>query len=150
MRPRDFLDLADELVIGNGEAEWRSAVSRAYYAAFHVAREFLQALGFAVPEAESAHKYLVYRINNAGDPQLAYIATRMDDLRRDRNIADYDLASFYPSHFAAKQVLRATDIIRVLEEYTAEPSRFAALAATITAYERDILREATFRNPTSP
>ena len=36
MKPRDFLDLADELVIGSGEAEWRSAVSRAYYAAFRL------------------------------------------------------------------------------------------------------------------
>ena len=44
MKPRDFLDVADEL--SDGEAHWRSAVSRAYYAAFHVARRLLIELGF--------------------------------------------------------------------------------------------------------
>jgi hypothetical protein len=30
MNPRDFLDVADELLAGSTEASWRSAVSRAY------------------------------------------------------------------------------------------------------------------------
>ncbi len=30
-----FLNVADALSMGDTEAEWRSAISRAYYAAFH-------------------------------------------------------------------------------------------------------------------
>jgi uncharacterized protein (UPF0332 family) len=41
MTGRDFLALAMQLAGGGSEAEWRSATSRAYYAAFHVARELL-------------------------------------------------------------------------------------------------------------
>jgi uncharacterized protein (UPF0332 family) len=37
MNPHDFLEVANEWLTGIREAEWRSAVSRAYYAAFHVA-----------------------------------------------------------------------------------------------------------------
>ena len=66
MNPREFLDLAGEWAAGTREGEWRSAVSRAYYAAFHVARTLLQDCGFAVPAAEQAHAYLWLRLANAG------------------------------------------------------------------------------------
>ena len=36
MNWRDFLSLAARLAGGATEADWRTAVSRAYYAAFHV------------------------------------------------------------------------------------------------------------------
>ncbi len=37
----DFLHLAVRLSGGATEAQWRSAVSRAYYGAFHLARDFV-------------------------------------------------------------------------------------------------------------
>lgn len=49
IRPRDQLKLAESLCRGTSESEWRCAVGRAYFAAFHQAREFLQALGFQIP-----------------------------------------------------------------------------------------------------
>src|SRR5262249_460451 len=51
---RDYLTLARTLAGGATEAEWRTASSRAYYAAFHVARELLADLGFRVPQADRA------------------------------------------------------------------------------------------------
>ena len=54
MNPHDFLEVANEWITGVREAEWRSAVSRAYYAAFHVARLLLERCGFSVcPEASA-------------------------------------------------------------------------------------------------
>src|SRR5438477_485799 len=41
MNWRDFLSLAARLAADVTEADWRAAVSRAYYAAFHVARQLL-------------------------------------------------------------------------------------------------------------
>ena len=55
---RDYLTLAKTWITGASEAEWRSAVSRAYYAAFHEARDLLRNLGFAVPRGDQAHAYL--------------------------------------------------------------------------------------------
>ena len=37
MTGRDVLAVASQLAAGSTEAEWSSAISRAYYAAFHVA-----------------------------------------------------------------------------------------------------------------
>ena len=51
MNPRDFLTLANSLAAGTTEAAWRSAVSRAYYAAFHSTRMLHRDLGFRVGSA---------------------------------------------------------------------------------------------------
>jgi hypothetical protein len=67
MNPRKFLSQARRLARANAEEDWRSAVSRAYYAAFHVARELMEGLGFTVPYADRAHGYLWLRLQNCGD-----------------------------------------------------------------------------------
>lgn len=56
MGGRDFLDLAVRLSEGRSEAELRTAVSRAYYAAFHVAKELLEDAGIALPNTAEAHR----------------------------------------------------------------------------------------------
>ena len=62
MHGRDFLLLATTLAAGSTEAEWRTAVSRAYYAAFHGACDLLFLCGFSVLRAEQAHAYLSLRL----------------------------------------------------------------------------------------
>ena len=58
IQAEEFQTLAETWVQGGSEAEWRCAVSRAYYAAFHAARDLLSDLGFRVPRAGQAHGYL--------------------------------------------------------------------------------------------
>lgn len=50
MNPRDFLEVANDLLSGDSEAEGRSAISRAYYAAFHVALNLFRCCGFHPPD----------------------------------------------------------------------------------------------------
>ncbi len=45
MNPREFLQFAVEIGRSKQPARTRSAISRAYYAAFHVVAEFLEDLG---------------------------------------------------------------------------------------------------------
>jgi uncharacterized protein (UPF0332 family) len=101
---RDYLNLARTLVAGPTEAEWRSATSRAYYAAFHVARVLLLGLGFRVPQADRAHGYLWMRLSNAGQADVMTAGRRLGDLRRERNRADYD------DHRAVTQATAAQDV----------------------------------------
>jgi uncharacterized protein (UPF0332 family) len=68
----EYLRVAELWVHGTSEAEWRSAVSRAYYAAFHVARQLLLACRFRVPQAERAHSYLWLRLANSGDANVQF------------------------------------------------------------------------------
>ena len=60
MKGADFLPLAAHLAAQHTEPEWRTAVGRAYYVAFHAARELLEGLGFRVPRADRAHAYHLY------------------------------------------------------------------------------------------
>src|SRR5208337_4398264 len=91
MNGRDFLPLARNLAALPTEVAWRSALSRAYYAAFHVARDLLESMGFAVPKADAAHKHLAWRLGNCGAPQVEDAGRKLDILRGDRNSADYDM-----------------------------------------------------------
>lgn len=91
MTGRGFLAVADALAAAGTEAEWRSSISRSYYAAFHVAREFMARLRFRVPAADQAHAYLWSRLSNTGDPAADRIGRQLRDLRGRPNAADYDL-----------------------------------------------------------
>src|SRR5437763_1133473 len=109
------MSLALALVGGLREADWRSGASRAYYAAFHVARELLQRCGFDVPAAEQAHGYLWLRLANAGHPDVIKAGNTLRDLRHYRNWADYDLTQTFTQPRAFAQVQDAEEVIRTLE-----------------------------------
>lgn len=140
---RDYLNLAVALVNGSSEAEWRSAVSRAYYAAFHVAREFLASLNFTVPHAERAHGYLWLRLANAGHADVCDAGNRLNALRRERNRADYDAHISVSQSSARTHVQRAEEIIQALDAAAIEPIRTQIIDA-MKIYERDVLKDVTW------
>jgi uncharacterized protein (UPF0332 family) len=145
MDPRDFLNVADDLVTGVSEAEWRSGVSRAYYSAFHVARTLLSRCGFAVPRADQAHSYLWLRLSNTGRLDVDIAGNDLNDLRGLRNWADYDLHRPFPNRLAVGQSTTAANIIRLLDDLAVTPAVLAQVVDAIRVYERDVLREVTWR-----
>jgi uncharacterized protein (UPF0332 family) len=147
MNPRDYLRLADELAGGAGEAEWRSAASRAYYGAFHVARALLVAAGFSPPPDAAAHAFVWLRLSNAGHPDVNGAGDRLRDLRRARTWADYDLSHPYPERAAVEQVARAMDVIGTLDDLAASPAVLARVIDAIRTYERDVLQDVSWRPP---
>jgi len=139
MNPQDFLGLARTLATDTTEAAWRSAVSRAYYAAFHVARDWFSALGFTVPHGDQAHRYLTLRLSNCGDPKVEGAGRELDTLRRDRNRADYDLHLPVRAIAAHASIQMAEQIIQVRQAADVEPTRTQVTDAMKT-YERDVLK----------
>jgi uncharacterized protein (UPF0332 family) len=140
---RDFLSLASTLANGTTEAEWRSASSRGYYAAFHVARQLLLALRFQVPQADRAHGYLWLRLSNAGVGEVRNAGRRLNDLRRERNRADYDDRRTITQAAGAQNVRFAQEIIQALDAATVEPIR-SQITDAMKVYERDILHDVTW------
>jgi uncharacterized protein (UPF0332 family) len=143
MDGRSYLQLADTLASGSTEAEWRTALSRAYYAAFHVARQLLREIGFRVPRADRAHSYLWLRLANAGDSQVEWAGTYLNNLRRLRNHADYDLDSPVAQSFPLAQVPVARQIIQILDGARQEPTR-TDITDAMKVYERDVLKDVTW------
>jgi uncharacterized protein (UPF0332 family) len=143
MNGRDFLASANRLLRSTEEADWRSAVSRAYYAAFHVARQLLTDLQFRVPWGERAHAYLWLRLSNCGDPQVESAGRSLQRLRGDRNRADYDLHHSLARSWAPPLVQEARQIIAILDTATMDPIR-TQITDAMKIYERDVLQDVTW------
>jgi uncharacterized protein (UPF0332 family) len=143
MNGRDFLPVARQLAAGTTEAEWRTAISRAYYACFHVARRLLTDLGFTVPRADRAHHYLAFRLSNSGEPAVEQAGRDLETLRRVRDRADYDETPAVPQPQAGAGVQLAEGIIQALDAARPELTRTQVRDA-IKVYERDVLHDVTW------
>lgn len=144
--PHDYLEVAWSLLEGNREAEWRSAVSRAYYAAFHVARQLLTQCGFTVPRADQAHAYLWLRLSNAEHADVHSVGTRLNDLRKARNRADYELERSVDETTAIEKVQSADDIVELLDAVAKETAILAHITEAMKIYERDVLKNVTWHS----
>jgi hypothetical protein len=94
----EYLSLAEELCglavsgppVGN-EAQQRAGVSRAYYAAFILARNFLRDVdGVRTPRHANAHQFVANQFLNHPDPIRVAIGYELGLLRAARNRCDYD------------------------------------------------------------
>jgi uncharacterized protein (UPF0332 family) len=141
---KHFLTLAEIWIKGASEAEWRSAVSRAYYAVFHEARQLVRQLGFVVPRGDQAHAYLWLRLSNCGEPGVQLAGANLNLLRRDRNRADNDVEQTLDHVDALSQVQAARGIIQTLDAAKAEPTR-TQITDAMKIYERDVLRNVTWQ-----
>ena len=123
MDGQDFLKTARRLLTGSDESDWRSAVSRAYYAMFHMACDLCRAHGLDLGQGGQVHHNLYVGLNNCGQPIVHGLAARLDALRDDRTDADYDLASMM-LHTRAVTCVQEADAIIV---------EFQAILTTIPA-----------------
>ncbi len=144
MTPRDILDVADTLITGIKEGEWRSAVSRAYYAAFHAARRLLAGCGFTVPQAEQAHGYVWLRLSNSGHPDVVDAGKDLAHLRTMRNWADYDLDQPMDHSAAIGYVQTAGAILQLLESVPTVPAVLTQITDAMKTYEKDVLKQVTW------
>lgn len=85
---REFLRLAERLNAQQpDEAAYRPAISRAYYAAYHVAADFTRRTGLL--PGRHTHKRVWSVLAAASDPELVTVGHLGDWLRRERIDADY-------------------------------------------------------------
>lgn len=117
MNGKDFVTLAVQLANGTTEAHFRTSVSRAYYGAFHVARQLIEQMGVRLPRNYEEHKKVLFCLQGCGDIDATTAGKWLESLRRERNIADYDLHESKYSHpeEAKYQVNRARRILETLE-----------------------------------
>ena len=144
--PDAFLVQAEKLLLSVAEEDWRSAVSRAYYAAFHSVRQFMSGLGFSVPRTDLAHGYLSRRLSHSGHPPLDDAGSDLNFLRAERNFADYELTGNLAQATARLQVQTAREIMETIDDCAVEPIRTQVRDA-MRDYERNVLRDITWQGP---
>lgn len=93
MNPKEFQYLASGLVEKNGAfpSEFRTAISRSYYAVYNLGINLLKEMGFSIPKKSEAHEEMRRHFNNSGDIELIEAAEKIKDLKTKRKHADYDL-----------------------------------------------------------
>ena len=101
--------------------------------------------GFAAPKSEQAHAYLWLRLSNCGHPDLAHAGVELNDLRSQRNWADYDFDLSMDQSTAADFVQAARDVVSLLEQAAALPTVQSQITAVIRVYERDVLVNVTWQ-----
>jgi hypothetical protein len=141
MEPSEFIATAVRLSASNRESDLRSAVSRAYYGAYHVALDYVSRAGVSLPTAADSHEKLVWCLEAGGHDLAAKVAVRLGLLRRDRNVADYDLRDtrFQSALNVRIQLDRVRELMAALDACSVEPVR-TQVWASIREYAQSILR----------
>lgn len=146
MRPEVFLDVADELAHLGGPGRLRSAISRAYYAVFHVASGASATLG--APRSNS-HDVIGDRFQTSDDPEISEIGQRFLDLKAARHRADDRMSrpqgveepSSVMFHLREARALCRQPQIPVFDEATS--SLDVHTEAAVLRALRDVARERT-------
>ena len=119
MNPKEFQYLASGLVEKNGAfpSEYRTAISRSYYAVYNLGINLLKEMGFTIPKKLDAHVFMRRHFNNSGDIELIEAAQKIKDLKTKRQHADYDLDrhDVEKKHNAKAYVYSADRLIKTME-----------------------------------
>ncbi|HHV54427.1 MAG TPA: hypothetical protein GXX55_03115 [Firmicutes bacterium] len=86
---QNFLNLSVQLASGVSEAEWRSAISRAYYAVYHISRRFACSQAYSEP-AHGRHQALIKWFKCCAEREYKVLGMGIERLYVKRLIADYN------------------------------------------------------------
>jgi len=139
MDPREFHQVASRLASGTRPGELRSAISRAYYAAYNVSVQILKEMGFKIPESSAGHGEVQNRLGNSGDGEIEVVASQLTDLHSRRIQADYKMARRDVERQGTAQgiVEQAGRMIHLLNGCRSEPKRTQVVNA-IKEWERRV------------
>lgn len=113
--PKNFLVLARNLLSDddyNFETRIRTAIGRAYYAAFLASKEKQERRGHRFPDDHKIHMAV---IESFQDDHLSSIASKLDELRDYRSEADYHMNNYCSRADGDKCLALARNIFEMLE-----------------------------------
>ncbi len=145
MTGHDILKLASDLFLRHpspSESLCRNIVGRAYYAAFHIAADFLASIGLSEVEVSGRHGPVQDWLIDSGEEKAKRAGNLLRDLYAARRRADYELSKRRAveesrnREFVRSQVEIAETIKSLLESCEAEPRRTEFLNGINTLRKR--------------
>lgn len=140
MKGDQFIDVAGKLAASYTDpASCRSAISRAYYGGFHLAKALLDEIGVRAPRNANAHVFIRHRLSNCGHKDAESVGALLWDLYADRLKADYDLENANVETVATARtcVETARQLESALKSCHSDSAR-AIIKAGIDEYERRV------------
>jgi uncharacterized protein (UPF0332 family) len=122
--PEDFRRLAASMLQRRcNAAESRTAISRAYYAAFLLAKQYLEPY-FGFEKGAKSHEQVQQAFSNCAASTLKEIGRKLDDLRDVRDEADDDLACDRVNDWANARLEdgKSARVIKQLKDAFAAPN----------------------------
>ncbi len=108
----DYIHFAEGLLSESEESCFRSAISRAYYGVFCIARN---RKGFREFAGANIHWKVINRYKSSSDKSERNVGRILDKLRRSRNDADYDEGKYISRGIAERAVCSAKYVLTSLE-----------------------------------
>jgi hypothetical protein len=110
----------DLLAQRRNDADLRSSISRAYYAAFCTARERLRLERLPIPPGGAAHEFVWRTLRNDPDPARHDLGEWGNRLRGKRGDADYE--NFFPGNLLMETQYATQIATRVIVEIRKLPN----------------------------
>ena len=139
MDPNDFLHFARKLAgtTPSGAAEYRSAISRSYYAAYLVIVSFVKDFARLEPMGGSdKHSTIKLSLMGCTDTDVKKLGMKLDTLHTQRRTADYDMASLRAESQATALAAckQSEEIINEIDAITKSASKLATIVAEIQSW----------------
>jgi hypothetical protein len=140
VEPIEFQNLALRLAANSSAAELRTAISRAYYAVFLLAYQFIRELGFSVGQGSQAHGEIRNRLGNSGDVEVQRVGSQLSDLHNKRIRADYHLDRVDVENQKTVQavVQQSGKLIQILENHRKDATKSQLVKDAIKNWELKI------------
>lgn len=117
---RNYISFASELCKRQDESALRSSISRAYYGAFCLSRNYLiNESKIQQPRYEELgkiHKLVIDYLSDSDDADENTIGQYLDSLRKKRNLADYDGTYLVQNENFPKLLGNATRIVEIIDD----------------------------------
>lgn len=144
MQGEDFLSIAGKLAAqpSFGVAGYRTAISRAYYGIFHLARRFLADFRMHCPRGANEHLWIQRLFRHCDAAEGVQIGVLLGSLHESRKAADYDLLNWDVENQANVQaaVMRATELANRIKTCSSGAIR-NQIEQGMRAYRRQIKEE---------
>jgi uncharacterized protein (UPF0332 family) len=139
MDPFQFLILAEQLLKTHPFAVGhRSAISRAYYAAHHCIKAFVEDAGVTMLASANVHADVCRHLFETGDDEIESVGSDLGDLQSSRNDADYKLhvKSVENATIAEALVATARRLIETTRRARQDAARYEKLKAAFRERNR--------------
>ncbi len=118
---RSYIGFAEEMCVRVDEPALRSSISRAYYGAFCLSRNYLINKS-KIPTQRphdapgKIHQLVIEYFDQSDDSDECMAGQLLGELRKKRNIADYEGNSVIERDAVGKLVAKAREVISIIDE----------------------------------
>ncbi len=139
MDPRNFLQVAKDLLKKDTPANCRSVFNRSYYSAYNVCVDLLKGVGIKVSESSAGHGQVNNYLGNCGIRVIEEAQSKLANLMSERIKADYkmNITTVEKNTNAQKATITAENIINTLDSYI-ESSGVEIFKEGVEAYIKKI------------